>query len=162
MSAPDYMNEKIHNNKTGHEETSSSLPLSTLKKRAEFLACAASGRKCATKGIVVQYRPHDDTMPTNDTRLGILRFGITASKRVGNAVCRNRAKRRLRAIATAILPHMAQPHADYVLIAKPDTIARDFTLLRGDLVYALKKLDALKKTGAQKKSPPLPAPLITQ
>jgi ribonuclease P protein component len=142
--------------KTDHETTSCSLALSTLKKRAEFLACAASGRKCATKGIVVQYRPHAD-----DTITAPLRFGITASKRVGNAVCRNRAKRRLRAIAAAVLPHMAQPHADYVLIAKPDTITRDFALLRGDLVYALKKLEALKKTAAQKKSTPRPASLIT-
>ncbi len=110
-------------------------PLGKLKKRAEFLAAASSGHKCATKGIVVQMRPR-----TDDGQF----FGLTASKRVGNAVCRNRAKRRLRALATDLLPTMAKSGCDYVLIAKPDTVQRDFALLRGDLLYALKKLGALK------------------
>lgn len=113
----------------------SSLPLPTLKKRAAFLACAASGIKCGTKGLVLQAKPRADSG---------LAFGLTASKRVGNAVCRNRAKRRLRALAHEILPGQAQAGADYVLIAKTETISRDFALLRGDLVYALKKIGRLK------------------
>lgn len=113
----------------------SSLSLPTLKKRAAFLACAASGIKCGTKGLVLQAKPRADSG---------LAFGLTASKRVGNAVCRNRAKRRLRALAHEILPAQAQAGADYVLIAKTETISRDFALLRGDLVYALKKIGRLK------------------
>lgn len=111
------------------------LSPSTLKKRAEFLACAASGLKCGTKGLVLQARPRPDSA---------LAFGLTASKRVGNAVCRNRAKRRLRALAHEVLPKQAQDGADYVLIAKTETISRDFALLRGDLIYALKKIGRLK------------------
>ena len=108
--------------------------LGILKKRAAFLAAAASGRKCATRGMVVQMRPRED----------MARFyGLTASKRVGNAVARNRAKRRLRALANALLPVRARAGCDYVLIARPETVARDFALLRGDLLYALKKLGAL-------------------
>lgn len=108
--------------------------LGILKKRAQFLAAAAH-KRCATHGLVLQRRPRDD---------GAVLFGLTASKRVGNAVARNRAKRRLRALAQEVLPQRAQP-GDYVLIAKTETIVRDFTLLRGDLLYALKKLSALKE-----------------
>lgn len=107
--------------------------LGCLKKRGQFLA-AAVHKRCATHGLVLQRRPRDD---------GALLFGLTASKRVGNAVTRNRAKRRLRALAREVLPQHAQP-GDYVLIAKTETTTRDFTLLRGDLLYALKKLDALR------------------
>lgn len=109
--------------------TAPPLPLLTLKQRAAFLACASSGYKCATKGLVLQMRPRPDSA---------IAFGLTASKRVGNAVCRNRAKRRLRALAHEVLPD-ALP-ADYVLIAKTETLTRDYTLLRGDLLYALKKI----------------------
>lgn len=107
--------------------------LGILKKRAQFLA-AATHKRCATYGLVLQRRPRDDAA---------LLFGLTASKRVGNAVARNRAKRRLRALACEVLPQRAQP-GDYVLIAKTETITRDFGLLRGDLLYALKKLGALR------------------
>lgn len=107
--------------------------LGILKKRAQFLA-AASHKRYATHGLVLQRRPRDD---------GVVQFGLTASKRVGNSVARNRAKRRLRALAREVLPQRAQP-GDYVLIAKTETITRDFCQLRGDLIYALKKLDALR------------------
>ena len=111
--------------------------LAILKHRAEFLATAASGHKCGTKGLMLQLRRHD---PPDNT----LRFGLTASKRVGNAVMRNRAKRRLRALAHSVLPAQAQPGCDYVLIARTETVSRDFAALRGDLVYALRKLGALQ------------------
>jgi ribonuclease P protein component len=118
--------------------------LETLKKRADFLATAASGHKCGTKGMMVQMLPAAhicaDEKPPNIK----IRFGLTASKRVGNAVCRNRAKRRLRALARTILPLRAKVGCSYVLIARPDTITRDTALLRGDLLYALKKLGALR------------------
>ncbi len=111
--------------------------LSTLKHRAAFLAAAASGQKCGTKGLMLQLRRHE---PIDNT----INFGLTASKRVGNAVMRNRAKRRLRALARAVLPVQALPGCDYVLIARTETVSRDFAALRGDLVYALRKLGALQ------------------
>ena len=65
------------------------------------------------------------------------------SKAVGNAVTRNRAKRRLRAIAREILPELGRPGWDYVLIGRPDaTVTRDFGDLRGDLVSALARVHA--------------------
>ena len=111
--------------------------LTPVKKRHEFLAAAGSGRKWATRGLVIQVRTHD---PIDQQ----VRFGLTASKRVGNAVARNRAKRRLRELARAILPVEACPGCDYILIAKVDTVNRPFADLRGDLRYALRKLGALR------------------
>lgn len=115
--------------------------LTVVKKRRDFLAAAASGKKCGTKGLVLQIRSYaasEIPVPTGQ------RFGLTASKRVGNAVLRNRAKRRLRALAHAILPLEAQDGCDYILIAKTETVTRPYADLRGDLRYALRKLGALR------------------
>lgn len=106
--------------------------LDILKKRADFLA-ASRAAKCGTKGMMVQARLRQDDGP--------LRVGFTCSKKVGNAVARNRAKRRLREVARAILPSAGQAGFDYVLIGRFDaTASRDFEALKGDLAYALKKL----------------------
>jgi ribonuclease P protein component len=115
--------------------------LTVVKKRRDFLAAAASGKKCGTKGLVLQMRCCATTATPAPTGQ---RFGLTASKRVGNAVLRNRAKRRLRALAHAILPFEAQDGCDYILIAKTETITRPYADLRGDLRYALRKLGALR------------------
>ena len=70
-----------------------------------------------------------------------MRVGFTCSKKVGNAVARNRAKRRLREIARLDLPIHARPGWDYVLIGKQNvTASRDFATLRADLVAALTHL----------------------
>lgn len=114
----------------------------TVKKRRDFLAAAAGGRKCGTKGLLLQVRAHD---PAAKVPFTGQRFGLTASKRVGNAVLRNRAKRRLRALANAILPVEAQNNYDYILIARTETVTRPFNDLRGDLRYALRKLGALRQ-----------------
>ena len=69
------------------------------------------------------------------------RLGLTASRKVGNAVARNRARRRLRAAAEKVLPAMAEAGYDYVLIARKATPGRPFAALVGDLERALKRLD---------------------
>lgn len=70
-----------------------------------------------------------------------MRVGFTCSKKVGNAVARNRAKRRLREVARAILPQTGHLGWDYVLIGRAGATAqRPFEDLKGDLIYALKKL----------------------
>lgn len=112
-----------------------SVCLRTLTKRAEFLACAR-GRKAATPGFVLQARERGEAIAP-----GCIRIGYTASKKVGNAVARNHAKRRLRALARAILPRAATPGWDYVLIARAgETAARPFAALEKDLRAALAKV----------------------
>ena len=109
-------------------------PLARLKKRAQFLEVAGKGRKWTTPGLILQALPHpgDAAAP---------RVGFTASRRVGIAVIRNRARRRLKAAAERILPRHAAA-GDYVMIARSTTVARDFAALVGDLEAALKRLGA--------------------
>jgi ribonuclease P protein component len=103
-----------------------------LKARADFLR-AARGRRQVTPGFILQgWDRRDGAAP---------RVGFTCSKKVGNAVARNRAKRRLREIARLGLPDAGQAGWDYVLIGRAGaTAARGFALLQRDLSQALEKL----------------------
>ena len=102
--------------------------LGMLKKRSEFLY-VRDGFYSAKGGVVVQMRE-------NTARIGI-GMGFTATKKIGNAVVRNRAKRRLREAARALLPQHGLPGYDYVLIARNSTTARDWTDLLDDTRKAL-------------------------
>jgi ribonuclease P protein component len=108
--------------------------LTRLKNRAEFLRVAATRVRAARPGLVLQAAPR-----ANEPE-GELRVGYTASKRVGNAVLRNRAKRRLRAAAAAVLPHHGKAGTDYVLVARDGTGERPYAALLADLEGALRQL----------------------
>ena len=69
-----------------------------------------------------------------------VRVGYTVTKKIGNAVVRNRMKRRLREIARAELPGAGRDGCDYVLIGREGGIERDFSALRGELAKALAKV----------------------
>lgn len=105
----------------------------TLKKRKDFLR-VASGFHVATHNMVLQA-----TLGLSDEDHFFV--GYTATKKTGNAVCRNKSKRRLRAVAREILPSLAFPHADYVLIARNSTASCDFSELKQDTAYAFKKIN---------------------
>ena len=110
-------------------------PVTVLRHRADFLRAARALRR-GTDGMLLQARHRDDGDPT-------IRVGYTCSKKIGNAVARNRAKRRLRAVVAEALLPAAQPGWDYVLVGRPGvTIDRDFQALKGDLTYALRKIHA--------------------
>jgi len=103
-----------------------------MLKRADFVR-AARGRRQAMPGLHLQAFDRGDDAPP--------RVGFTCSKKVGNAVARNRAKRRLREAARHILPTDAQAGFDYVLVGRNQaTAARDFTALMDDLRRALRKV----------------------
>jgi len=116
------------------------MGLAHLKRRAEFLEVASKGRKWVTPGLILQVaaRPATD-LPSAP------RVGFTASRKVGIAVERNRARRRLRAASDRILPTHAAKGRDYVLVARMATVRRPFAALVGDLETALKRLDAWRE-----------------
>ena len=97
-----------------------------MPARRDFLQARNQGQKALARGLVVQAIRRDSD---------IWRVGLTASKKIGNAVCRNRARRRMRALARQHLATMARPGIDYVLIARHDTISCDWQ----ELVTGLKK-----------------------
>lgn len=102
-----------------------------LRRRADYLRVQAAERRIALPGLLLQAAPGET---------GCCRVGFTASRKVGNAVIRNRARRRLKALAGEILPKHALTGHDYVLVARRDTPVRDYAALRRDLETALKKL----------------------
>ena len=123
----------------GEQPSAVSSRLHTLTKRSDLLR-AARAAHTATPGFVLQMRRRAADEPPTD-----IRVGYTCSKKVGNAVARNRAKRRLREIARLVLARHGQPGTDYVLIGRKQTTAtRSFTQLQADLHAALGKLHKSK------------------
>ncbi len=109
--------------------------VSTLQKRPDFLA-AARAKRIPCPAFLLQARRRNPQQ-ASDTDI---RVGYTCSKKVGNAVARNRAKRRLRAIAQEVIRLEGQPGWDYVLIGRREaTASRPFDQLCADLSRALRK-----------------------
>lgn len=114
--------------------TANMIPkLGRLKKRSEFLY-VRNGHYSAKGGVVVQMRENPERLETAQPHIWV---GFTATKKIGNAVTRNRAKRRLREAARSLLPEYGLPGFDYVLIARGSTTARDWTDLLDDTRKAL-------------------------
>lgn len=116
-----------------------------MTRRAEFLA-ANRGLRAPMPGFVllVHDRRDDDLAP---------RLGITVTKKVGNAVVRNRMKRRLRALARALLPTDGIAGADHVLIGREGGIERDYATLHQELAKALRKLASRREAGPSARGP---------
>ena len=89
-------------------------------------------------GFVLQAAP-----APADLSLAAIRVGFTVSRRVGNAVVRNRVRRRLREIAKMVIPGQARPGLDYVLVGRQAALKRDFAVMKDELVEALRRLKAL-------------------
>jgi ribonuclease P protein component len=126
----------------GKDERPKGLSVGRLKRRADFLRVAALRRKWAAPGLILQAAPQ----PESESAETEVRVGFTASRKVGNAVKRNRARRRLKALAAEMIASGANPGLDLVLIARPATIDRPFDELRRDLQQSLNRTKAARKT----------------
>jgi len=100
-----------------------------LTRRADFLA-ANRGLRVARPGFVLLIRPNAGEGQ---------RFGITVTKKIGNAVVRNRMKRRFRALLREVLPAEGLPDTDHVLIGREGGVERDFSKMREELRMALSR-----------------------
>jgi len=142
-----------------------------LKTRPQFLKVAAARRKWVTPGLVLQAarRQHGQDRAALAARAeagsapaGVsgdkaavkkaaeeedseVRVGFTVTRKVGNAVARNRVKRRLRAAAAEVFPRIGRAGTDYVVIGRAATLTRPFDALRSDLEQAVAKLDNADK-----------------
>ncbi|AHC73602.1 Ribonuclease P protein component [Candidatus Endolissoclinum faulkneri L5] len=114
---------------------SNSINLEKLPSRNDFLATARAYKVVAV-GLVLQMRIRKGVY-------SLSRVGYTASCKVGNAVKRNRSRRRLRAIVNDVLVRRAQPGCDYVLIARAATAKRTYSNLLNDLASALDRMEKI-------------------
>lgn len=113
-----------------------------ITKRRDFLAAAAKGNKVVTTTVVLQAYPvqgGDASSPESSVRVG-----FTVTKKVGNAVVRNRIRRRMRAAVDRIFPETALAGWDYVLIGRWRAEKEDFDILLRDLRYAVRKAAKLE------------------
>jgi ribonuclease P protein component len=111
----------------------------SLERRSDFLRVGSSGLKRVTPAFILQAAPR--LAVSEEREDPSIHVGFTASRKVGNAVARNRAKRRLRALTDRLIS-MADPAFDYVLVGRTETLTRDFAEMENDLRNALKKIAA--------------------
>lgn len=120
-----------------------SKAISILKKRSDFLSVASHRQKWVAPAFIMQIAPR------TDVSVAPRGLGLTASKKmIGNAVARNRARRRLRALAHEVLATHSLPGHDFVLIARKDVLTQDHALLRAEMEKALKRLKLWQEEGA--------------
>lgn len=111
------------------QAASATASIKTLTKRADFVA-ANAGLRNARAGFVLLTRPNEGQG---------MRFGITVTKKIGNAVVRNRMKRRFRELLRAALPTQGLSDHDHVLIGRAGGVERDFHLMADELSLALER-----------------------
>lgn len=120
----------------------STMPeITRIKKRRDFVAAAAKGYKVVASTLVLQGHPPSaaDSTSASDT----IRVGFTVTKKVGNAVVRNRIRRRLREAARALVAENGQRGWDYVVIGRARALDEPFDIILRDLRYAIRKTGKL-------------------
>ncbi len=133
-----------------------------LKTRPEFLKVAATGARWVTPGLVLQARRRPAstgpaapaTGTAGDGGAEQVRVGFTVSRKVGNAIRRNRARRRLRAVVAEVLPEHGRAGCDYVLIGRAGTLDRRYADLVADLRTALARIGTKGSRGRPRGSGP--------
>lgn len=114
------------------------ITLTTLKKRSDFVRLSKSGKKFILPTMVILYQPQTEP-------IGQVRVGFTVTKKIGNAVVRNRIKRRLRMAVREMLPELAEANTDYVLIARHTILGTPYAKLTDGLQFAFSKMHRRKQ-----------------
>jgi ribonuclease P protein component len=128
------------------------IALLRLKRREDFLRVAAARKRWVTPAFILQVResPADESPSTSVARTAReVRVGFTVSRKVGNAVVRNRVRRRLRAAVDAIVPDRASPGFDLVLIGRIGGLTHPFDKIKSDLALALSRMGVAGNPGSQ-------------
>lgn len=118
----------------------SHTPLDRLRRRSDFLLARDSGHKWISDSIILQAAPNNSAS---------VRIGFTVTKKLGNAVVRNRIKRRLRAAVRQVMPLSANAGWDYVLIGRAAALDNNFDKLTKDIGWCVKRLHQKANEGAQ-------------
>lgn len=112
-----------------------SVQIERLKNRREFLA-VKKGSRWHGRAFVLQSRLRDE-IPNASQRPPVVRYGITVTKKIGNAVVRNRVRRRLREAVRLVGPGHSATGCDYVLLARQEVLDIGFQQLVGELTNSL-------------------------
>ena len=107
--------------------------INKIKSRKDFIKIQKIGPRVISAGVILQHL-------NNSNQDNPSRFGFTASKKVGGAVQRNKAKRRMRSLVFDVIKKFEQKGWDYVLIARKETVHRKYQKLKNDLIWAIKNL----------------------
>jgi ribonuclease P protein component len=128
------------------------MAIATLKRRSEFLRLRG-GRRWSSPAFVIEMRAREGAGSSVAGTGGAARFGFTATKKLGNAVTRNRIRRRLKEAVRNAAPGRAKDGCDYVLIAREAAANRPFAALERDLIAALGRLDRPSDEGRHRARP---------
>lgn len=112
------------------------VSVKTLKKRSDFVRMNSSAARFVVSNFILQM------MQNNTIAEGDIRVGYTVTKKLGNAIIRNRIKRRLREAARKTIPTHAKPGRNYVFIARHKALKCDFTELVREMEFAFSRIRA--------------------
>ncbi len=110
--------------------------IQVIRKRPDFLAANRGKRFVTPSFVLLAHKRREDHTVAPDT----IRYGITVTKKIGNAVARNRMKRRFRALLAELLPEYGIEGADHIMIGRKEAQERDFAVMQSDVEKALKHL----------------------
>lgn len=132
--SPDHLDSKHPSNESA--TTGSNRPIEVIRKRADFLAANRGKRFVTSDFVLLAHRRRSDHAVPAET----IRHGITVTKKIGNAVARNRMKRRFRALLAETLPRHGITGVDHIMIGRKADKETNFDAMKDDLDKGLKYL----------------------